>query len=481
MFSIKWKIFLFLLSFCTLLLLILWLFQVVFLDSFYKSIKINGIKRNSDSIEKNIDNESLSELIDRISESSDICLQILNQNGEEIYSIDTLKDCIIHRLPHFEKSKLISKAVQSDGEILEYYNKNDFRDKKFTEVKFIGKIFPPILPPNDIIQQSIIYSKVIGDKILLINSIISPVNATISTLRYQLYFITGFMIIFSIILALIISKYIAKPIEQINESAKLLAKGKFDINFKSKGYKEICELSDTLNFTTKELSKVETLRKELLANVTHDLKTPLTLISGYAEAMRDLPDEMTEENAQIIIDETKRLTTLVNDVLDISKLEQNINELNLNTYNFTESIKCTIERISEFLRKDGYNIEFNYEEAVYITADEMKISQVFYNLLTNAVNYTGEDKKIIVKQIIQNSFVKIEVTDTGEGISEDNLPYIWDRYYKASKNHKRAVMGTGLGLSIVRKIIELHKGEYGVISTLNNGSTFWFSIKRNEK
>lgn len=125
----------------------------------------------------------------------------------------------------------------------------------------------------------------------------------------------AFMILFSVMLALVIAKWIFRPIEAINNSAKMLATGDYSTQFKGTGYKEIAELSETLNYTAKELSKVELLRQELIANISHDLRTPLTLISGYAEAMRDLPDENNSENAQIIVDETKRLTTLVNDVM----------------------------------------------------------------------------------------------------------------------------------------------------------------------
>ena len=112
-------------------------------------------------------------------------------------------------------------------------------------------------------------------------------------------------------------------------------------------------------------------------------------------------------------------------------------------------------------------------------ADKVKITQAFYNLLINAINYTGKDKSIKVRQTISDGSVRIEVTDTGEGIPEENLPYIWDRYYKVDKTHKRAVTGTGLGLSIVKKVIELHGGEYGVQSQVGMGSTFWFSLKMN--
>ena len=194
--------------------------------------------------------------------------------------------------------------------------------------------------------------------------------------------------------------------------------------------------------------------------------------------MRDLPDENTQENAQIIIDETRRLTDLVNDMLDISKLQAGVQMLNLSEFNLTRMIQKMVERIRELVKKHGYSIKFIYDAEVHVTADETRISQAFYNLLTNAINYTGEDKTVVVKQKVYKNNVRIEVIDTGEGIAPEDLPYIWDRYFKVDKSHKRSVMGTGLGLSIVKSIIEMHEGKYGVSSKPNNGSIFWFSLKR---
>ena len=284
------------------------------------------------------------------------------------------------------------------------------------------------------------------------------------------------MLLFATLLALVISKWVSSPIEAINRSAKELATGDYDVHFSGSGYREINELSTTLNYAAQELSKVDGLRQELIANISHDLRTPLTLISGYAEVMRDLPDENTPENAQIIIDEAQRLSTLVNDVLDLSKLQSGMQSVNLTDYNLTDSLSGAVLRMNELLRKDGYSLEFSYDQPVWVHADQTWIHQVFYNLLTNAINYTGEDKKIYVEQSAAGEWVTVRVRDTGEGVSPENLPYIWDRYYKVDKTHKRAVTGTGLGLSIVKSVLELHGGRYGVEST-PGGSTFWFQLK----
>ncbi|MGO4987047.1 sensor histidine kinase [Gallicola sp. Sow4_E12] len=312
---------------------------------------------------------------------------------------------------------------------------------------------------------------------LTFHATITPVNATISTLQIQLFIVTAIMILASVAIALVLSDVIAKPLVHLNDRAKKLAKGDYDADFNGEGYLEVEELSTTLNSAAIELSKVDGLRRELISNISHDLRTPLALIYSYAEMMQDFPDEITTIQLGTIMSETKRLSSLVNDILDVSKLETGTMELHIKEYNLTESIDKTVEHLSELVGNDGYSIEFEHSEDVYVIADEAKITRALYNLITNAVNYSTRDKHIVVRQNRLGKGVKIEVVDKGEGIAMENIPYIWDRYYKVDKEHRRATIGTGLGLSIVKKIFELHGADYGVESELEKGSVFWFQLK----
>lgn len=331
-------------------------------------------------------------------------------------------------------------------------------------------------------DDSVIYTRLLNSQtgnqyIVLINSLIAPVDATVSTIRKQLVYVSLIMLILAFLLAILIAKKVARPIIQINAKAKQLAVGDEAIVFEEKGYKEIAELSGTLSYASVELTKTEKLRRELIANVSHDLRTPLTLITGYAELMRDLPTENTPENVQVIVDEAKRLTQLVNDMLDLSKLQAGTSQLEKVTFNLTKQINELLLRYNTLTAQEGYTIDFIYDEEIWVNGDELKLSQVIYNLINNAINYTGSDKHVIVKQHVTNDQVRIEVIDTGEGISEEYLPYIWERYYKVDKTHKRATVGTGLGLSIVKTILDAHEAHYGVTSNIGEGSTFWFEIK----
>ena len=476
--SIKYKLFFYLVLFAAVMLVMLWFFQIVFLDDFYRYIKINNIKSSAETIEKNIDNDNLNVLLNSIAEQNQTYIRILNEDGSNVFSSDAAPDSLIHRMPGSELYQIYKSAEQNGGTMLDFRSREEPKDMLFKDKHFEGNV------PKGMgkIDQSMIYAKIVekqnGSRVIIIlNSTITPVNATVDTLRAQLEYVTIITILMALGLALFISKRISKPIIKINTAAKELAKGNYETSFEGRGYLEISELNDTLNYAAKELSKVEGLRRELIANISHDLRTPLTMITGYGEVMRDLPGENTPENVQIIIDEAKRLSTLVSDILDISKLQSGTQQLNCERFNLTRSIEEILLRYTKLTEQDGYRLKLISSEDAWVNGDKIKLSQVVYNLINNAITYTGPDKSVTITQSISRDSARIEIADTGEGIAEESLPLIWDRYYKVDKAHKRAAIGTGLGLSIVKTILDLHKAEYGVSSTVGQGSVFWFQLK----
>jgi len=470
-------LFIYISSFAAATLLLLWLIQVVFLQSFYKSIKANDIKSSATSITKNIDSADLQTYVKNIAQKNDISIILADTNGTVIYSEETAPSSVIQHMSTQGLISLINEAKANGGSFLNRFDRGSII---FNQI--VSDDFPNRLPqPGNGMMVSMIFTKIAVQKdgtsiAIILNANISPVNATVQTLRVQLIFVTLIMLVLALLLALFISRRISKPIIKINASAKELAKGHYDVKFDEDGYREISELGGTLNFAANELSKTENLRRELIANISHDLRTPLTMITGYAEVMRDLPGENSQENVQIVIDEAKRLTTLVNDVLDISKLQSETDTTNIAAYSLTESIKEILKRYSKLTEQDGYHINYIYDCDVTVKADELKMSQVIYNLVNNAITYTGKDKTVTVKQSVLLSNVRIEVIDSGEGIPSDKLNDIWDRYYKIDSSHKRAQVGTGLGLSIVKAILIQHNAKFGVASTIGQGSVFWFEL-----
>lgn len=468
--SIKWRIFGCFAAFTAIILILLWVFQVVFLDDFYKSIKINEIKTSSESLAANVNSDDFTTTIQNISQNTQMSILISNEDGDRLYEEYALPNSLIARLGPSALAQVYAITQAKGGTY--------FEKLSHTGLQIATAQPSRNQPPRGGELESMIYAQTVtktdGTKLLiLLNSTISPVDATVNTLRVQLLYITGIMLFLALFLALFLSKHISQPIIKINSTAKTLGTGDYNVTFDETGYKEISELGHTLNYAATELSKTESLRRDLIANVSHDLRTPLTMITGYSEVMRDLPGENSPENIQIIIDEATRLTTLVNDMLDISKLQSGTQPFTRTDFNLTESIRTILQRYSKLT---DYNITFSADQDVTVNADELKISQVVYNLVNNAITYTGADKVVAISQLVSDGKVRVEVRDTGEGIPEDKLKDIWDRYYKVDKAHKRAQIGTGLGLSIVKTILDMHGGAYGVRSQEGSGSVFWFEL-----
>lgn len=478
--SMRVKVFSYLLLFVAVSLLLMWLFEVVFLNDFYEGIKLRELKHYANMISDNIESEDIEILSERVAKEENVCVLVYSieqYKAEKIVSVDISRDCMIHHISGDDLHKLYQKAYKNGGTYIERIKRDAFRNTFYDVGEFKGDV-----PGKDNgMPESTIYVKNIsvGEKeyVIMLNTNLSPINATVKTLFIQICIISAILILLAGILAFAISKHLSKPITKINNSAKLLAKGNYDVSFEGGGYREINELNDTLNYAVSELSKTDVLQKELISNISHDLRTPLTLISGYAELMRDIPKENNGENLQIIIDETARLSSLVNDLLDISRIQSGTVKINPERFNLTELIKEVLQRYNKLIESEGYTISFIYDEDIFVVADRTRMLQVIYNYINNAVNYTGEDKKVTVKQERKGENVRISVIDTGEGIPDEEIPYIWERYYKAKSAHKRASVGSGIGLSIVKGILDMHKATFGVESKVGEGSSFWFELK----
>lgn len=419
-------------------------------------------------IESDTNKNVMENTVYRMASDYSVCMltySIENLRGQQFLSCDVSKRCLIHHVPSRNIDTLYREAVENGGSLVKNVDFSG-QDNVRGEKEFEG----------DTIYVRIFTTDKGNEYMILLDTQIQPVSAITNTYMNQYKTIVVIMLIGSLLISLIISRKITKPIVKLNKSVEKLAHGDYNEVFDGDGYREIRELSDALNYASSELSKTDALQKELLANISHDLRTPLTMIKGYSEVMRDIPGENTPENVQIIVDETTHLTELVNDLLDISKIKAGTRKPEPEQFSLTETVKATLHRYEKLTEKDGYIINFVCDGNADIIADRTMMLQVIYNLINNAVNYTGADKTVTVRQIISGDRVRITVTDTGDGIEPEQIPYIWDRYYKIDKVHRRAMVGTGLGLSIVKGVLELHKATYGLESTLGQGSTFWFEL-----
>ncbi len=316
-----------------------------------------------------------------------------------------------------------------------------------------------------------------GETYLLVTYPLMIVRQTMTAMILYLSAASVAVLALAFVISYSITKKLTQGLKNMSDTAVLLAKGDYSVTFHDADYAEMAQLSDSLNYVRDEVKKSRDFQREILANVTHDLKTPLTMIKAYASMVQEISGDNPEKrnaHLQVIIDEADRLTGLVNDVLTVSKVNSNIGELNLKVFNLTDFLYGIIDKFG-YLQQSGYSLMLDIDPNLYTRADDEKISQVIYNLLGNAVSYTGEDKTIYIslKGSLDGKRIKFSVRDTGEGISREELPHIWDRYFMAGENHNRPVKGTGLGLNIVKHILEKHNFDFGADSEKGKGSIFW--------
>lgn len=471
---VSWTFFLFI----VLMVALLWLMQIQLLDQFYRYEKRRTLQNVSANIAGNIDNTSLNTLIERVAEDNGLCVLIVDESMQTVYSADTAFSCIIHHLNHRDLRRMAQK-LETDGQNFVFFPMQRTRSSGFDRQRFT---FPVPLPMSDdgaeylvSIQRALLEDG--SEYYVLLNTLLTPVTSTVQTIRSELWVLTTALLLIGFLLSSILSRRISRPIIQTTEAARALSQGEFTPIRDANAYREIAQLNRQLAQAARDLRKVEETQQELIANISHDLRTPLTLIEGYVEAMRDIPGENTPENLQVILDETHRLTTLVNAVLDYSRSQNAAPEENSCCFSLTESIREILTRYVKLTEQDGYVIRFRQQGEAFVRADPLKISQVVYNLINNALTYTGDDMTVTITQTIQNGRVRLSVTDTGEGIEPEELPYIWNRYYRGKKPHKRAAVGTGLGLNIARSILDGYGMDYGAESTVGKGSTFWFEME----
>lgn len=315
------------------------------------------------------------------------------------------------------------------------------------------------------------------DRYLTIKANTRPSDTTVRVISKQFPYIVFIVLIVGVIWALILAVRITKPFSELTESAKLLARGDTTVEFEGGGYEEIVQLSDSLNYATNRIKKVDDMRVAILANVSHDLKTPLTIIRSYAEMIKDITGDdkdMRDKNLDTIMGEIDRLESMVENILHVSKLESEMDEMHIEKVSLKELTAEIIEGFWVLHETEGVQFRLTGSSEGVIQADRDMIYQVIYNYISNAINHIGDDKTITIN-IVENRYkVEYSVVDKGVGIQADKIDQVWDRYYTDSDNYKRDAVGTGLGLHIVRIILERHGFGYGVESTPGEKTRFYF-------
>ncbi len=459
--SLRVQISLILLVFMGIVLSLIYFFQTSLLDYFYKENKIQYLQNVASDISNNIQDDDIVDVLDNLSLSNEICIRIEGSSfGVSKYKQSS--SCALNKLSSKDISNMMELTSENGG----------------------SKLFDNFIFRTDggYKQNIYIYGKTVNiageTMLIMVSSNIAPLQATVQTISDQFKVIILIVCLATLVLALVMAAIIARPVKRIEKEANNLPRGKynkFNINTECL---ELDNLNNTLDNANREILKADIARKELIGNVSHDLRTPLTMIVGYGEMIRDLPSENNEENINVIIDEAKRLSTLVDDLLDVSKIESGKIELHKKDVSLNDLLNSVYKQYEQFCLSKNVKFTLNLCDDVTVNIDENRIKQVLYNFINNALNYNDSlDKEIELGcYLLDNGKHRVYVYDNGSGIDPKNIDKIWDRYYKVDKEHKRVHLGSGIGLSLSRDILEASNIEYGVDSKLDEYSKFYFDV-----
>ncbi|CAM3534121.1 cell wall metabolism sensor histidine kinase WalK [Erysipelothrix anatis] len=455
------RVWLYFLVLTGLMLLFLWMLQISFIGPYYERNRAQTIQKNVLEIERLLMREDFynsEKAMTQMLAKENMCAVVYNERGIRIINADAVgTNCHI--------SNLSSDAVQEYMKMTQNSQSHDFSIRFDSEIFEQGMYF---YGKNAKIQDNDFY--------IFLNTPIELLDSTIFVLKRQFGLVALMVFSFATIVTFILSRRLSRPLVQITENARKLAHGDLSVKFNEDEYSEVKELSKTLNFATHEFRKTDELRRDLVANVSHDIKTPLTMIKAYAEMIQDISGddpEMREKHLGVIVDEVNHLERLVNDMLTLSKYESQVFDIKETTFKLYDQVLGSVNLFQ------GLDIDFviDVDPTLEVIADEIKMGQVLYNYINNATKYVGDDRVIEIHAHVDPREVIVSVSDHGPGIDADVINHVWDRYYKIDKNYQRTGGSSGLGLSIVRAICEATGSKYWVTSEVGKGSTFFYTLK----
>jgi len=451
-----------LLVFSALILALTYIFQNALLESFYIRHRINSLIDASNDIASNLDSDNLKDIVRQSSMNNEVCVYLISSD-ENISSQRDGGQCALNLLSYSQTSEIMNTIEENNGEYL-------FADYPMNMFRREGDHF--YIYGKSVVSED-------ATTMILVSAVTSPIDSTIKTLQDQFWVLSAIVIAVAVTLGIFASKKLINPLLQLRDEAEDLSQGGYDASKVKASFAEIEDLNQTLDSANNQIKRVDKTRRELLANVSHDLRTPLTMIVGYAEMIKDFKEEDPSDNADVIITEAGRLSSLVDDLLDVSRLEDSKLQMQKEDYSLKEFINEIYRQYKTYC--SGQDIDFTCKLPEYdslINIDKKRIQQVIYNFLNNALNYNNKENKIITlkAEYVDDNYCQISVYDNGEGIDKLNLPYVWDRYYKVDKEHKRQHLGSGIGLSLAKDILIAHDFEYGVDSKEGEYSLFYFKL-----
>lgn len=374
-----------------------------------------------------------------------IIVALYDKENQEVIDIEKNSKDRCNKVMNFIKRSMEGKYGSTTSQFEPVYYPLIKNGEKIGEVrvKFYGPIF--------YMQNELVFLNMVNNLIL-----------SIGALLILAFTIIGF----------IISKSITKPINKLMTKAKYISNGdydkKIDINT---DILEINDLINSINNLSQSIKEQESIRKRLTGDISHELKTPLTNIQSHLEAMIDGIWEPTEERLISVKEEAERLTSLVSDMQKLNKYDEYSMKIKKDVVNISDVICFVVFQFSNLAKSKKIKIEYEKKD-IQISCDKDKITQALVNILSNAIRYSNEGSTIVIEEKLKDDKLSISIEDQGLGISAEDLPYVFERFYRADKSRTRATGGTGIGLTIVKSIVSSHGGEVKVESELGKGSRF---------
>jgi len=316
-------------------------------------------------------------------------------------------------------------------------------------------------------------------KVLVITKLLANIDYMLEMFNNRIIRSLFIILVIASVLSLMITHIFAAPINRLTEKARRLASGDYHVAFPKEGCYEVKELSETLEKAAQEFNATEELRREFIANISHDMKTPLTVIKMYAEMIQTVSGdnpEKREKHLERIISEVEKLSGFINDTMDLARLQSRTWEVKKEVFDMAHLIQSSMLAFEVHEELDDFEITLDLEEHLLVEADRKLTGRVIQNFISNALKFSLETKKIDLTAKLENDKVKVSVRDYGAGIGEESMPHIWERYYKVDPYGSNKT-GTGIGLHIAKEILEMHEAEFGVESAIGRGSCFWFCLE----
>jgi len=468
------------------IILLFWTANSLLLGRYYINTKKNAIVSAYDEInlasrEGDIDSESFAVKVKQTALRDNFEMLIVDSDTRLVLSTERDTAKLTDRLLSFFFSK------EKSGKII-YTRENLSVQRSFD--KEIG------------LEYIELWGLLDNHNMIVIRTPIESIRDSVSISNRFLIYVGAALLIVGIIIANILAKSVTGPIKKIAAISERVARLDFDARYDDKGRKdEIATLGRSINAMSQNMEQTiselkaannelqsdltykteqEEMRRDFLSNVSHELKTPLAIVQGYAEGLKDCVNDDAESReyyCDVIIDEAAKMNVLVQQLLKLNQLENRQSQIDFERFDLAELVKSCIQSVDILLRQNEIKLKFTSVDAPYVWSDSYGIEMVVSNYLTNAIHYAQGEKVIEVSLEAHDDVIRLQVFNTGEPIKEEELDRIWNKFYKTDKARTREYGGTGIGLSIVKAVAESLNRQYGV-KNYDNGVAFWFDVER---